>query len=527
MAGAIKVQYVGSGATIPFGLVPKGVPFKLYLSIKNLGTSNLIISGIALTTLTGNAGDFVLNGFSGSLTIASGAVDETLSITFTPTADYETFETASLVFTSNSVSGTQNFVLTGTCAKLGTATNVNATSTSFLASASQSGVGTNTSTTATDSFPSTAVSVGATVLVSLSVNVTVTVPGGGTGGSGSIEVQYSKDGGTTWYTFYAFDSYGSATKTQAASISISGLTDTNQILIRAVSVATVIFGTGTVSINSTVSAIVASITTTGDYFVQITQTSALGNPVPPVVDFGTVVLGTPYTSMDLNITNPTPTPLSITVAPDAGSGYGATLTGANPVAAAGASTLVLNLTLTPEVGGNNDDLSAAVLSLVSYSASQNIEALYSAPAFTPAFTLIGDQEATALALEDAVNVPSLNYFDSTQACEEAMQLARQYFVDQLHLNKFLNRLWLLYERLGVFVMSCTGSVVNPKNMTSQTSQVTGDTATDGLIAIEPFDLQITGTCLNLTFDLAAGQGPVSLIGFVMKVDERGETIEGT
>jgi hypothetical protein len=113
------------------------------------------------------------------------------------------------------------------------------------------------------------------------------------------------------------------------------------------------------------------------------------------------------------------------------------------------------------------------------------------------------------------------------APEDQVILARQYYIGQPQMNVIMNRLWLLYERLGATPITCTATCVNPNATLEATDTITLSSAKDGLLTIGAFDVQITGSCVNVTLSVPALTGIFSLCGWVFKVDEGGEVIENT
>lgn len=189
---------------------------------------------------------------------------------------------------------------------------------------------------------------------------------------------------------------------------------------------------------------------------------------------------------------------------------------------------VFHATLTVPAGsGVQDDLNSFSFTVTSGAYPFTFETFYSVAAFTPAFSLTGSQEQSVLAL-DASSVSTASYYNPAGTLnDEAILLQKQYYIDQPHLNKMLNRIWLLFERVASFVLSCVASTLNPKNQPSTVLRTVANIATDGQLNVGVFDLQLTGSVITVTYSMPANTGQFSLVGFVFKVDEVGEVIENT
>jgi len=541
MAGpAFSISNVGPSGLIPFGSVAQGQSLTFYLPIKNLGSIPLVIAAATVTLVSGKAGDFFLSNFSPGLAIGPGATDESLSLTFRPTDAFETAEQATVTFKSNSISGLQTFTLTGKCVELGTSVS-NPVSGSIVVSESQTGdqftghvFGSDVATNA--AFPSVAVSPAQTVSVIMQVSENLV--GGSpsppfTGGChAGLRLEYSSDVGATWTTFYTagVDATQTLNDTTTAGFALVGIvSDLNQIQVRATATCDVnSLNSLTATATATISNFSAQIITSGDSWIQAIQTDAFPKVIAPVLNFGDVIVGGTYTSNAITVTNPSTGPVAVSLSADTAMGFSiVNQTGSLILSPLRASTLTFQVQLVPVTGGAQDDTEGFTVTLTVSGEQFTYEAFYVAPPIVPAFILQGDVEATVLALKTPVSSSVLASFNPQAACEDAAALSKQYYVDQAYLNKMFNRLWLLYERFGAFTLTLNASVVNPKGVPVKTATVTGSSATDGLLAIGALDLQLTGSCLNLAFALAANAGIVSLAGYVMKVDEGGEVIENT
>jgi hypothetical protein len=253
----------------------------------------------------------------------------------------------------------------------------------------------------------------------------------------------------------------------------------------------------------------------------------LGTLVPGQVVSFEVVVHNP----DSTLTNP---PVTIAATALTAKGYAVTPASISANPESGGSFTV-TLTVPGTAAGLQDDVAALTIKTNTLSGTTcTFEVFYSVALIVPAFTLVGDQEATLVAFYPDPQTPplsnavaTLNAFTPALATEDAVSFSRQYYVDQPHLNKILNRIWLLYERYGAFTLECTASAVNPKNAASSSDTLTGDAATDGLLQIGCLDVQITGSCLNIAYSMAANSGILSIAGMLMKLDEEGEVIENT
>jgi len=526
MAGpALQVVNSGQSKILPFGQTPQGQNQAYELVLKNIGTADLTITGITLVVQSGNQNDFSLNGLVLPLVIAPGVTNVSVIIGFVPTSSFEMIEQALLTITSDSVLGSvQQYTIIGTSSKLGTSTNVNSTPISASGSVNQVGNGSSTTHSANVSFASTSVAAGSTVSVNLKAAGNFTLPAGS---GGNATVDYSVNGGTTWASVAFY--YGPITPFGGAVGFIIPISIANLDLILLRTTQSVIVGAGgTASAGLTISSITASITTVGDTFVEVFSIypTDLGFSFP-IANFGSVAIGTPYTSYQFNIYNPTSMPLTVLLSPDTGNGYSVNVvSGTNPIPAG--NNLVFTLGLTPLSGGIQDDLAALVISIPGSSYSFNIESIYQAPSLASAFSLVGDQEQTVLALKTVAAASYLNYFDPSLPCEDVCQLARQYYFDQPQLNKNLNRIWLLYEQLGTVFLQCSASAANPKNTPVPTANLQTVTASDGKLNIGVLDLQISGSIIQLFYSvLGTTTAPFSIVGFVFKLDEGGEVIEGS
>lgn len=529
MPSAIQISNSGANNNIPFGSVAFGGSLTFHLPITNFGSSNLIITALTITPLTALAGDFSYT-VTLPLTIAPAATDESVTVTFTPTAARGTFETATLVITSNAVAGVSSYNLTGTSVKLGSATPFNPTPTSESASStsivpghfpvdSSSSVWLNQSTT------------GDTVTVSVTCDASG-VFGPGSGGTSNIYWEYSLDGGVTWTTFFSWtasDIGNTITMpTTLQSFSTTSCSNLNLLQVRVEASADIAPGSDTsVTANGSVSAIQATVTVNGDFWIQVVQTSAAANQIAPVGFFGNVNIGTAYLSDLFTITNPTPTPITITLTPDAPNGFALSgLTGSLLLAAFSGSTVTFKIQITPLSHSVQDDFNSVIAALIGHSSSVALESFFTSTLLTPAFILLGDQEETAVAINGSSSTAS--YYNAAGLLNDAaVLLSRQYYIDQPQINKSLNRIWLLFERLAAFTLSCVASVVNPKNQPNTPTLQVVNASTDGTLGIGVFDFQITGSCVTITYSMPAGTGQFSLVGFVLKVDEIGEVIENT
>lgn len=526
MAGpAFYLGTTGEAATLAFGPTPQGTSLGFYLVIFNQGTTPLVITAVTVTADPGTpTTDFKVLFFTGSLTIAPGAEDTSLALLFQPTAAPETFESAQLQFTSNSVYGVDQFQVTGTCAVLPTSSSATPTPTSCTSTTSiSSGTATNYSTSV--AFPSTPVGSGASVTVTYSYSGNASTIGNA---QGQAFVQFSTDGGTTWQT-----TGGGWTGNSTASFSGPGtislgtlLTNLSQLQVRAATSVTVYPSGNPMNVSITLSGFTATMSTGGDTFVEVSQFAANNVLTFPIQNMGPIALGSPTTTSTFNIYNPTSAPVTVTFtfAPEYSLG---TVSGANPMPAGG--TLHVTFIVTPQRKGPQDDPAAVTVQAQGSSFSTDIEIQYQTPVLVSAYSLTGNREATVLALGSHVSVAIPFYFDSGTPCEDQCTLGRYYYFDQPQLNKNVNRVWMIYERLGTVVLDLAMGTTNPKNSANPVAQVTLPTTNDGIPDILVFDIQLTGSMLALVFrpELQGTLAPLSIVGFVVKVEEGGEVIEGT
>lgn len=231
----------------------------------------------------------------------------------------------------------------------------------------------------------------------------------------------------------------------------------------------------------------------------------------------------------LGVQNIDPVPgnpaITITLVPKASAGF--SLTTPNVLTLNPGDSAAINLHLVVPAGAGLQDITDALQLQMAGGATFTFEVFYVIAPFAPAFTLVGDELQTAVGLSTGGN-PSVSYYDPDGLLNNGdVYLEKEYYVDQPHLNKILNRVWLLFERLKPFELTANVSVVNPKNQPSPPPATFSSSDTDGRLGIGCFDLQITGATLELTFSMPDGTGQFSLAGFLMKIDEAGEVIENT
>ena len=525
-AGFSLGQYAQNGS-LPFGPVARGTSLTFSLQITNTGSSSLTISNIVITPVTGNSGDFILNGFSGSLTIGAGLGNASLSVTFMPTSAFETFESAQLVFTTNAISGLQSFLLTGTCAQLPTANSYNSSTSDLGTSVTNSSPSSTVTSQAIASWASQPVTVGASVSASVEI-LTLTFSNSGSG-NGLAQFYYSVDGGTTWVLFTSFSSNQTNDPISTALVGLSNL-DTLQIKVVLSAIVSGPSGSSTVTLTTNQPA--AQIATSGDNWVQITQyDTVLHQVLAPVVNFGNVTVGVDAGATRIDIYNPLPIGISLVLVADVSMGFFVfNPTSGPPINIPSLGTFSFYPKVNAVQGGNQDDTQSFTVTLTASSLTFYIESYYQAPSLVPAFVLVGDQEQTLVGVSSSP--VQLLYFDITGGPEDLnITWSRQYYVDQPHLNKFLNRVWFLYERISsdgsTPELALFASVVNPENMPTSSDSIQLDTSTtDGKNQIGAFDVQVTGSCITLTFT-AARNTALSVLGWILKLDEIGEVIEGT
>jgi hypothetical protein len=362
--------------SIPFNFVAKNTTSTYVLPIFNEGGSNLTITAVSVTTLTGNAGDFVLNGFSGTITISDGAENTSLSVSFTPTSAFETLETATLSFTTNA--GTKNYTLKGTSVSPGSTSGpYTPTPTSLSVSASQSSPGSNTQS-ATMTFAAQ------TVLPGQTVNVSVSLHGNGSSYSGAspgesyqANYNYSIDGGSTYTSFYEYggppDGYYSDTLT----VPVTGLLNLSNLVLQVKCVATCPSYEQTAEVTGFISSASASIAEPGDIYCEVIELDPLGNHVPPALQFGTVTPGDTYVSNEIALTNPTSSPVTVSLAPDTANGYSIiNQVGSNTLAPNNGSNFTFNVQLTNPSAGTHNDTSAVAITIPSQVGPILIDAWY-------------------------------------------------------------------------------------------------------------------------------------------------------
>lgn len=367
----------GYSGALPFGYVAQGTSYTYNLPIYNPGTSSLTISAATLTITNGNAGDYTLNGFTGSLVIASGAVDRSLSVTFRPTSAYETVETATLDFTSDAVSGTVNFNLSGISANPGSGTTYTPTNAPQSAAATQNNAGTTTEYSTDVVFASAAVPPSSVISVSLNYSAYF-YPSRDNEGNGTAYFQYSTDGGSTWNNW--FDWTSATTQSVSDLINSGTLADSflniDQLMFRVE--ATVTCNPGNIAtISGTINSVSVTIGTAGDVYVQILEKDSSGDYVPPVLEFGTVTPGLTYTSNQITIQNPTSQSLSVTINADAAAGYSIiNQTGPNPLPPNNGGQITFNVQLIPPSSGVHDDATAVSFSITGQTGPMDMESWY-------------------------------------------------------------------------------------------------------------------------------------------------------
>ena len=374
----ILVTMASFGAEIPWNYVEKGSSFQQYIFISNTGGSTLSVSSIAITGP--NAADFVLGGPT-VFSVLAGATQNLVNVTFTPTSGYGITETATLTITSNAISGTQIFTLTGTSAKPGssagpytpTPTNVGITATS-------TGGSPVTNTSIALVYPNEVVA--GSQVVNIAANLYwdfTSLPSAS--GTGTVEFQYSIDSGATFGTFFT-QSGNSGSGTEIYNLVIPTIFNLDVVQLRVVCIAQSVGGLGTLQTTGQINAAPATIVTLGDVFCQIYQkfSSLLPRTLAPVVQFGVVDTLGVYTSDEIILTNPTTADLTVSLAADTANGYaivnqiGSTTLGAN-----NANQLTFLLQLTNPQSGTHDDTTAVIVSIPSQVGPLNIEAWYSTP----------------------------------------------------------------------------------------------------------------------------------------------------
>ena len=520
MPAALKIFTSGATNVLPFGSVPKGTPVLLKLCIANNGDTGLIITDVSLTVNTGGASDFILSGFTpGSpVLIAPGDVNISLGISFNPSADFQTLEQATLTFVSNSASGTNVYTVTGICADAGSTNSAGGADES--SNAIQGASGTSTVSSVGSTFAAYAIPSGARVSISFTFQSTITLTGGGVG---TAKVQVSTDSGGSWQDAYGTSTGG--TNTQNLSVPIANTaTDFNQIQVRTTAVATVnVFGSSNVT--ASVSNLTLNATVGGDDSVQVSLNYIGLARTFACEDYGAVVKGGTYTSDDFQIYNYMLAPVTVNLTFNGTAGFSLDpggIVGTQPIPPGGMVTF--KMTLVPPKGGNQDIVNAFTLASGLSGYTVLGEALYEAPAIVSAFSLVGDVEKTVLAMQDG----ELEYFsmDPADELEDAAFFSKQLYLDQPQMNKQINRLWLLFERVAQSALLLDVATANPINVPAIFhKQLSLPNVTDGKLDIRVWDFQITGSVIEVTVTLE--QGKASLVGFVFKVDENGEVIEGT
>lgn len=248
-----------------------------------------------------------------------------------------------------------------------------------------------------------------------------------------------------------------------------------------------------------------------------------------VLDLGQVIAGSTLSfTIELINNDPNPDP-AVTATATANVGAGFSITGPNPQSLnpQGPITKSWGVQLVVPAGSGTIDIPDSVTFALTGGVSFTFETFYEVAPFVPAFTLSGTVEATAIAL-NGTGVSVASMFNPAGTLNDGpVLLSRQYYVDQPHLNKVLNRLWLLFERTFAFNIACQVTTTNPKNMPATALSGVSNTATDGLLGIGVWDLQLTGSVLNVTWQMPPAVGQFSLLGFLFKLDEEGEVIENT
>jgi hypothetical protein len=149
-----------------------------------------------------------------------------------------------------------------------------------------------------------------------------------------------------------------------------------------------------------------------------------------------------------------------------------------------------------------------------------------------AYGLTGAEgEQTCLALQGTSGAELDMFAYTALGCEDTVSWSRQYYIDSPQLNKILNRVWLLTEGYsGDPSIALAASVLSPDGertaLATLTPQQAPTTSGDSL-AIGVYSLEITGSCIKLSWAMPAGSGNISVLGWVLKADLGGEIIEGT
>ena len=518
------MPWVGQGNVIPFGYVPQNTGYTFYLPITNTGTVNLVITGVTITPITSSPGDFTTLFDSGTVTITPGSTNTGIGVTFMPTAAYETFESATIKFTSNALGGLQQFTLTGTCVNPGTDSSVTVGSTT--ASASHTGTGTSTTTSSSLIFPSDAV--GTSAEVSVIVNVTYSTPGGTS--TGLITFNYSTNSGSSWTTFFSW--YGAITPGGATGVNenftIPSGVVTNTSLVELQVIATVTTNGGSSTAVGTINSATAYVTTGGaDIFCQVIQLNASAVQIPPVMYFGNVTVGvtTNYPNT-FNIVNTSNSVILVEPYNDYAAGYNFQFTPDSNLLTPGEMFSLTNITLTAPVGGNQDDTSAISITIASQVGAINIEGLYNALSLTPVYSLTDSTEQMLIGLFDGSNISTMmQVLPTNLACEEACNAITQLDFEAPDLNKQLERLLLRYEALGACVVAITYSAISPTGQVAVTQTRTLSTSTDGKLRQTLFDGSIAGDIISISINIAAAAGPFSMTLYAPYFEPRGEIIE--
>lgn len=270
---------------------------------------------------------------------------------------------------------------------------------------------------------------------------------------------------------------------------------------------------------------VSSSTSPVGFGTQITATNFF--QVPGAVGVaGSQTIGSSFTAT-FEMTCGTPTGgggagVTVTAVADATQGWSISPTTAT--IAQGASQTFTLTQAAAVAGGIQDDPIAATLT-DSNGNVYNLEVYYVTPLLAQFAVLAGATEGAVMAIAGGAQ-PLLGQFEPTGNTDAPITFSRQYYVDQAHLNKIVNRLWLLFEREAAFSLTVTGSVINPSNTNPSSATLISAIGNEQLY-ITAGDLQITGSCITLTFTAAAGTSQFSLLGFILKLDEAGEVIENT
>ena len=387
---AFSLSPQGFSHGIPFNFVAAGTPVAIVLPITNVGLASMVVGSASITGV--NAADFVLSGAL-PITVAPGATDTSLGLTFTPSASHGTVEAATLAFTS-SASGTKTFSLSGTVAAGGTSAGPFSPSPGSVSDSLNvvANTGNVTNHSATMSFASQTVLGTQTVNIvfgTCSATINNNIPPFGAGAMGA-SFQYSPDSGLSWATVSSFVTGANGTTNFGpssfnATIPAGTISNLTQLKFR-IEMTGGCGGPGPgagffVSGFSSMSGCSVTLSAGGDVYCQIQQVNGVMQHLAPVIEWGTLNPANTYTSFPIVLTNPTATAMTVSVAADSANGYSiVNPVGSTTLSPSNGNQYSFQVQLTNPVSGTHDDTTAVAITIPSQIGPLNIEAWYTTSA---------------------------------------------------------------------------------------------------------------------------------------------------